>query len=147
MHVRLSMSLDSKLPDDIIYEIYRVSFKIDPPRAAQSNYYYHSQPATLGWINLTHVCRRWRMIGLEVSSLWAGVLCVFSPDVKAILKRAKNAKLTIVEVAYVHNILAAPTNPYLGRKHRPRRRHFPQRHPPPRHLRRPHRPCHRAQRD
>lgn len=82
------MDLTQRLPDDIIRELFDKLAHLDPPGGKM-----HSR--RLGWIILTHVCRRWRIIGISISNLWARVVCHFSPDAKAILQRARNSPLTL----------------------------------------------------
>ncbi|KZV73177.1 hypothetical protein PENSPDRAFT_683044 [Peniophora sp. CONT] len=46
---------------------------------------------------MTHVCRHWREVGLELPSLWAGIVCAFPgpPHIQAIISRAGNVPLTV----------------------------------------------------
>ncbi|KZV76456.1 hypothetical protein PENSPDRAFT_646224 [Peniophora sp. CONT] len=90
-----SMSLGARLPDDIVYELYRASAQVDPPRAA--GFFDDTLPAsTLGWITLTHVCRRWRQLGIDLATLWAQIICAFPPSITTILQRSKIADLTLI---------------------------------------------------
>jgi hypothetical protein len=49
----------------------------------------------LGWITLTHVCHRWRLILMEEATLWSRILCIFPTAFDIILERARDAPLTI----------------------------------------------------
>lgn len=85
-----------QLPDDIICEFFHVAAEIDPPRGPRSQTWQYNAPrGCLGWILLTHVCRTWREIGLSQSVLWARVVSVFPPDIKAIISRAKDTPLAL----------------------------------------------------
>ncbi|KZV63223.1 hypothetical protein PENSPDRAFT_758155 [Peniophora sp. CONT] len=87
--------LGATLPDDIVYEVYRVLARIDPPRRPRLKGDRIALPGALGWIVLTHVCRRWRRIGTELSSLWAAIVNTFPPDDATILQRSKSQKLSM----------------------------------------------------
>ncbi|KZV62577.1 hypothetical protein PENSPDRAFT_692394 [Peniophora sp. CONT] len=95
-----SIALDSRLQparlqDDILCEVFYVLAEIDPPgtpMAANETYY---KPGSLGWISITHVCRRWRKIGLDLSKLWADIICVFPRGVDTIAQRTKNQLLNL----------------------------------------------------
>src|SRR6266849_4352806 len=51
----------------------------------------------MGWIKVTHVCRHWRQVALDNSSLWARIwdFSVNTKWISEILARAKNAPLDI----------------------------------------------------
>ncbi|KZV72505.1 hypothetical protein PENSPDRAFT_359554 [Peniophora sp. CONT] len=85
-----------RLPNDIICELFYIVAELDPPRIArcQEDRLYE-KPGSLGWIRMTHVCRGWRGVGLDMSTLWAGVVCVFPPGVETIARRTKTTPLTL----------------------------------------------------
>lgn len=97
------------LPADIICEFFEYAAAIDPPRATtlpprltrhqerEGHYNDFNENFTLGWIYLTHVCRRWRAIGMSMASLWAHVTCFSGkPEVAAeLLCRARECPITI----------------------------------------------------
>lgn len=89
-------SLIQRLPDDIIYELFYIVAEFDPPQIArvQEDGSY-VKPGSLGWIRMTHVCRRWRRLGLDMSKLWAGIVCVFPPGVETIARRTRTTPLTL----------------------------------------------------
>ncbi|KZV64062.1 hypothetical protein PENSPDRAFT_656850 [Peniophora sp. CONT] len=91
------------LPDDIIYELFEAAALVYPPRAlvmmpasAQALAHTHT---LLGWTILTHICRRWRAIGLSaaLAHLWARVVCLsWKPSVAIELsQRARGCPVTI----------------------------------------------------
>ncbi|KAI0062971.1 hypothetical protein BV25DRAFT_1915708 [Artomyces pyxidatus] len=50
----------------------------------------------LGWIKVTHVCRRWRKIALENPALWADITFMLGPNWTAtMLQRAQNVPVRI----------------------------------------------------
>jgi hypothetical protein len=64
----------------------------------------------LGWIRVTHVCRHWRQVALDDSSLWAKIICGIPTRTKwmsEMLARAKNAPLDIE----FHTIIALDPEP------------------------------------
>ncbi|KZV68164.1 hypothetical protein PENSPDRAFT_687528 [Peniophora sp. CONT] len=92
-----------KLPDDIIYELFEAAALVYPPRAlvmmpasAQALAHTHT---LLGWIILTHICRRWRAIGFSatLAHIWARVVCLsWKPSVAMELsQRARGYPVTI----------------------------------------------------
>ncbi|KZV60775.1 hypothetical protein PENSPDRAFT_693961 [Peniophora sp. CONT] len=61
------------IQDDIIREVFKHASTDDPPRCTDEddNPEWRDQKFHLGWIFMTHVCRRWRAIGLDMGTLWA----------------------------------------------------------------------------
>ncbi|KZV67651.1 hypothetical protein PENSPDRAFT_698767 [Peniophora sp. CONT] len=95
------MSLPSahpgQLPADVLCEILSLLAIIDPPGPVG---YRH--PAivryTLGWVKITHVCHRWRAIGLDFASLWAKTICALPNSngfIKTSISRARQAHVVI----------------------------------------------------
>jgi F-box-like len=76
------------LPPELLARIFRFLALVEPS---------WSSPGKLGWIRATHVCRYWRQVALEDSSLWATVSG--APKSKRwigeMLARAKCAPLAI----------------------------------------------------
>ncbi len=78
----------SALPPELLSRIFHHHALQEPPC-------FHKQK--LGWIGVTHVCRHWRHVALNDSSLWARIGGV-SPRarwVSKMLVRARNALLAI----------------------------------------------------
>ncbi|VDB96194.1 unnamed protein product [Peniophora sp. CBMAI 1063] len=101
------------LPNEILCEIFSILATAEPTPIKREERRYHVWPPTasrvdlvkeLGWIRMSHVCRRWREVLLKMSDLWARI--VFSyPNRKALstlLARAADAPLdiTISERSY-----------------------------------------------
>ncbi|KZV61825.1 hypothetical protein PENSPDRAFT_693062 [Peniophora sp. CONT] len=88
--------------DDIIRELFTILADIDVPHRDGENdlddYQYHR--ASIGWIRLTHVCRRLRILGLGLPDLWARIICTFPGACTTILERAQEAPLTLVLPPY-----------------------------------------------
>jgi len=55
------------LNGDILVELFLILAQLDKPT-----------PTSLGWISLTHVCRLWRSVGLDLAPLWADTFCSFA---------------------------------------------------------------------
>lgn len=98
-----SATYSSRLPDDIIYELFQVAALVYPPRAlvmmpASAQALAHTD-TLLGWVILTHLCRRWRSIGLSatLAPLWARIVCLsWKPSVAVELsQRAQGCPITI----------------------------------------------------
>ncbi|KZV68165.1 hypothetical protein PENSPDRAFT_754377 [Peniophora sp. CONT] len=98
-----SATYSPKLPDDVVYELFEAAALVYPPPAlvmtpafARTLAHTHT---SLGWIILTHICQRWRAIGLSarLAHLWARVVCLdWKPSaVIAISQRARECPLTI----------------------------------------------------
>jgi hypothetical protein len=88
------------LPDDLLREVFERLSEIDPPLTTQ-----------LGWITITHVCRRWRVIALGpgLSALWGKIVCTYvKPEVfNIILSRSGSAPLFL-------DFSSFPTSPHLS---------------------------------
>ena len=83
---RYSHALISSLPPELLARIFRFYTLIEPPWSGLQK---------LGWIVVTHVCRRWRQVALDDSMLWARIVGV-SPSTEWILEalvRARDAPL------------------------------------------------------
>lgn len=78
------------LPEDIVSELFLALCAIDKP-CRKADY----KPATLGWINATHTCRRWRVVALTHPALWASAVAAFPKGLSTFLKRSKNMPLTL----------------------------------------------------
>src|SRR5712691_184935 len=78
----------SLLPPEILAWIFHLLVHDEWPLSGLRN---------LGWIEVTHVCRHWRQVALDNSSLWARIWCLpANPKwISEILARAKNAPLDI----------------------------------------------------
>ncbi|KZV64216.1 hypothetical protein PENSPDRAFT_175356 [Peniophora sp. CONT] len=102
-----SYSNKPSLPDDIINELFDIAADLDPAGQPESA----SNRRKLGWINLTHVCRRWREVGLDRSTLWANVVTTFPRALDVMLARAKSVPLTldIYDIAFMRGLLLSPT--------------------------------------
>ncbi|KZV64215.1 hypothetical protein PENSPDRAFT_656752 [Peniophora sp. CONT] len=88
-----------RLPDDIISELFDILAVIECPRLPTFGPLYpHPRPEAwklLGWIRLTHVCRRFREVGLRRSALWGRVVIVFPSAFDTLLARSRSAPLSL----------------------------------------------------
>ncbi|KZV63335.1 hypothetical protein PENSPDRAFT_212578 [Peniophora sp. CONT] len=82
---RLNMA---RLPNDLIRDLFDILAVVDPPRGPAGG-------GSLGWVKMTHVCQRWRVIGISLPQLWARIVCTFPPDAEAVLERAGDVPLII----------------------------------------------------
>ncbi|KAF8498176.1 hypothetical protein F5888DRAFT_1906452 [Russula emetica] len=78
----------SLLPPEILARVFHLLVLEELPFSGRGN---------LGWIRVTHVCRHWRQVGLDDSSLWAriGGTLMNKKWISEMLARAKNAPLDI----------------------------------------------------
>ena len=78
----------STLPPELLARIFRFHALVEPPWPSMQS---------LGWIRVTHVCREWRQVALDDSSLWATMtgLCPSAAWISESLVRARNAPLVI----------------------------------------------------
>jgi hypothetical protein len=80
----------SLLPPEILARVFHLLVLKEPPFSGR-------RKRKLGWIRATHVCRHWRQVALDDSSLWAKIWGIpTNPKwISEILARAKNAPLDI----------------------------------------------------
>ncbi|KAI0039420.1 hypothetical protein FA95DRAFT_1504207, partial [Auriscalpium vulgare] len=74
-----------RLPPEILRIIFTSCAEIDPPLL------FAPLPKTrIGWLAVTHTCRRWRDVALEHSGLWAQVSRSLGPEwADTFVERAK----------------------------------------------------------
>jgi hypothetical protein len=79
----------SALPYEILARVFHLLVLQEPPFTRRRN--------PVGWIRVTHVCRHWRQIALDGSSLWARIPAIPRNKVwiSEMLARAKNAPLDV----------------------------------------------------
>jgi F-box-like len=78
----------SLLPPEILARVFHLLAFEDPACSRKQN---------LGWIRATHVCRLWRQVALDDSSLWATISGISANTVliSEMLARSRNAPLNI----------------------------------------------------
>jgi hypothetical protein len=78
----------SLLPPEILARVFRFLVLEEPPLSRRGN---------LGWIKVTHVCRHWRQVAIDDSSLWSKIwgIPMTNKWVPEILARTRNAPLDI----------------------------------------------------
>ena len=78
----------SRLPPEILARVFHLLVLEDP---------HFSGERKLDWIEVTHVCRHWRQVALDNSSLWARIPDIWKHTewISEMLARAKNAPLDI----------------------------------------------------
>ena len=80
----------SLLPPEILVRVFHSLALDEPPISSEEN---------SGWIRTTHVCRHWRQVALDDSSLWAKISRIGSELdsslISEMLARARNAPLEI----------------------------------------------------
>ena len=78
----------SLLPPEILSLVFHLLVLEEPPLSWKGN---------VGWIKVTHVCRHWRQVAIDNSSLWARTSGIPKTTkwISEMLARAKNAPLDI----------------------------------------------------
>ncbi|KAI0029940.1 hypothetical protein K488DRAFT_88241 [Vararia minispora EC-137] len=79
----------AKLNDDVLRFLFTFSADIEPLRISPS-----TNDICLGWVLLTHVCRRWRLVICNMGELWAANLCCIPAAFDTFLSRAGGRPLT-----------------------------------------------------
>ncbi|KZV60350.1 hypothetical protein PENSPDRAFT_351787 [Peniophora sp. CONT] len=100
------------LPPDILRELFEHLAIVDPAGWCIRS---HAYSMGLGWITATHVCRRWREIGSDMTTLWAYSVCAF-PNISVadeLLRRARNCLLNIQVSHFVHRSSLGQHRPHL----------------------------------
>jgi len=90
LHSRCSaIALISVLPPELLARTFRFHALEERP--------WSNGMKKLGWIGVTHVCRRWRQVALDDSSLWARITGILpnSKWIAEMLVRARNAPLVV----------------------------------------------------
>jgi hypothetical protein len=84
----------STLPPELLARIFHVQVLVEPPWSFGVH--------LLGWIRVTHVCRRWRYVALDDSTLWARISGIprSTKWLSQILVRAHNTPLCI-DLGYI----------------------------------------------
>lgn len=95
------------LPADIICELFMHASSSDRLRYL-SRVEQHKQPGkkyALGWLYLTHVCRQWRSIGLDIAPLWAAIVSFFpSPSIAdVLLARSRDSGLHLELLGHIED--------------------------------------------
>jgi len=83
------------IPIDVLCEIFLFLRDISPPTPVRGHRH--------GWIQqVTHVCKRWREVGLRLANLWADIVCAFTSRTatNTILARARSTPLTFCELEH-----------------------------------------------
>ncbi|KAI0044497.1 hypothetical protein FA95DRAFT_1496973, partial [Auriscalpium vulgare] len=83
----------SRLPPEIMSRVFTILVSIDPPTRT-----VRPVKIRLGWLSITHVCKRWRDIALHLPTLWADITFPFIFDERwaaAFSSRARDMPLTI----------------------------------------------------
>ncbi|KAI0047725.1 hypothetical protein FA95DRAFT_1199524 [Auriscalpium vulgare] len=84
----------SRVPPEILSTVFTFLLDIDPPQALHASNYKLS--STFGWLAVTYVCRHWRQVALQQSSLWSHVTLTFGSQWAAtFLSRARNLPISI----------------------------------------------------
>ncbi|KZV63447.1 hypothetical protein PENSPDRAFT_657284 [Peniophora sp. CONT] len=94
-HWQAQSSALSELPIDIVCQIYQILAHVSKPQRYRPGRWPASRglPGSLGWIYLTHVCHRFRIIGLEMQTLWANDLCALPAAFDIFMERSHHAPL------------------------------------------------------
>ncbi|VDB86392.1 unnamed protein product [Peniophora sp. CBMAI 1063] len=89
----------TRLPPEILTEIFRLVAELDPPRCAFAedeghSYWYRS----MGWISLSQVNRRWRYLCLGTPDLWAPYITLHPGVTELFLERAGHSTPLTIDI-------------------------------------------------
>ncbi|KAI0309792.1 hypothetical protein OF83DRAFT_22846 [Amylostereum chailletii] len=76
-------------------QIFAALASMDHPRQGHRPQKDARFPGSLGWVILSHVCRRWRSILLDMPSLWAKYVCALPTALDVFFERSRKCSLTI----------------------------------------------------
>ncbi|TFY53314.1 hypothetical protein EVG20_g10172 [Dentipellis fragilis] len=100
----------NRLPPEVLAHVFSFLQVVDRPSVVE--YDPHTTEYDIGWIYATHVCRHWRVVALEHSSLWSNILLdLGSRWAKEFLRRARMAPITfkMVELGMATGVDVAGT--------------------------------------
>ncbi|TFY52273.1 hypothetical protein EVG20_g10623 [Dentipellis fragilis] len=87
----------NRLPPEIFTQIFGFLQLASPPRVAMYN--PRAPGYRMGWLYVTHVCRQWRDIALEHSSMWSNILLDWGKHcTEEFLRRAGTTPITLMVV-------------------------------------------------
>ena len=100
---RNALLLVCRLPSEVLAHIFK--FIDDPTGPIHSLRHLRSPRRSLGWIRVTHVCRKWRQIGLENPFLWSNIITNMGKTwIQETLRRSKSSLITIRRATQRENI-------------------------------------------
>ncbi|TFY74933.1 hypothetical protein EWM64_g9080 [Hericium alpestre] len=90
------LSITAWLPVEVLMHIFSTLTECDPPSSKSLKDSKSGKKPHLGWINATHVCRRWRQVALSVPALWTNVRALQTgPWMNEMLARSKLVPFTL----------------------------------------------------
>ncbi|KAI0676051.1 hypothetical protein C8Q78DRAFT_1007883 [Trametes maxima] len=96
-----TMTLIARLPPELLSEIFlhvaKAAFNSGLGEALYAPYRpsHYGASRFYAWVQVTHVCRNWRMVALNTPRLWGHIVLTRKPVVDAILARSKKAPLLV----------------------------------------------------
>ncbi|KAA1470123.1 hypothetical protein DENSPDRAFT_774533, partial [Dentipellis sp. KUC8613] len=93
----------SRLPTEILVEIFCCFAAVQKPGDSRQGFTYEngkavtvSRDINLGWILVTHVCRRWRHIAIDYAMLWTHInFALGSAWTTRMIERSRKAPLIV----------------------------------------------------
>ncbi|KAI0313269.1 hypothetical protein OF83DRAFT_1286333 [Amylostereum chailletii] len=93
-HYRNESALIHRLPPELLIRIYHILAAIQPAQGPH-DIYHHLGGSTIGWIQLGHVCQRWRALVQSTPTLWASSIFTLPTGQERRLALSRNAPLSI----------------------------------------------------
>ncbi|KAF9474923.1 hypothetical protein BDN70DRAFT_865590, partial [Pholiota conissans] len=90
----------SSLPPEILSDIFALAQVREPDYGAtggrlRDRLVGHHAKDLLRWIYVTHVCRRWRYIAINLATLWVNVPIDYPEWVEEMIRRSKDCSLIV----------------------------------------------------
>jgi hypothetical protein len=90
----------SCLNDDVLHDVFAWA-EITMPITPKPGQYQYTTPRAhvfvcdLGWVRLSHVCRRWRAVSLAMTGQWARNVCAIPDAYKCFIDRSQEHPISI----------------------------------------------------
>ncbi|KAI0056498.1 hypothetical protein BV25DRAFT_1571468 [Artomyces pyxidatus] len=104
----------SKLPSGALARVFKFLMLLSEPGFGGRIFTHNSGKGrpSLGWIEVTYVCRRWRQVALDNPSLWGRISFRMSSSwLKEMLARSRSAPIVITETGYYYHPVPQPIPP------------------------------------
>ncbi|THH12203.1 hypothetical protein EW146_g7780 [Bondarzewia mesenterica] len=103
---RNALLLICRLPSEVLAHVFEFCLTYEVPGARWMFRISGRARSTLGWIKVTHVCRKWRQVSLENPSLWRNITSHLGVAwMEEMLRRSKSSLINIREIYHLSTIM------------------------------------------